>query len=96
MNRAWVRPYRPMARPIMAGSSPPGYLRASSMKTGSTRNRPSMRSAKISARAPLERRSWEVMVEEDLSVPCVPALGEVLIFFTLRFCQESKSYAQVN
>ncbi|EHN67674.1 hypothetical protein CTATCC11996_01395 [Comamonas testosteroni ATCC 11996] len=36
------------------------------------------------------------MVVEDLSVPCVPALGEVMIFFTLRFCQESKSYAQVN
>lgn len=29
---------------------------------------------------PLERRSWEVMVEGDLSVPCVPALGVVLIF----------------
>ena len=85
-----------MARPIMAGSSPPGYLRASSMKTGSTRNRPSMRSAKISASAPLERRSSGVMVVEDLSAPCVPAFGDELIFFTLEFCQESKSYAQVN
>ena len=60
-NTAWVSPYRPMARPIMAGSSPPGYLRASSANTGSTRNRPSMRSAKISARLALERRSCEVM-----------------------------------
>ena len=69
---------------------------SASIKTGSTRNRPSMRSAKISASAPLERRSCAVMVVEDLSAPGVPALGDVLIFFTLEFCQESKSYAHVN
>ena len=50
----------------------------------------------VAARAPLDRRSWDVMVVEDLSLPCVPAFGEMLIFFTLKFCQESKSYAQVN
>ena len=55
-----------------------------------------MRSAKISASAPLARRSWEVMVVLDLSLPCVPAFGDVFIFFTLKFCQESKSYAHVN
>src|SRR5574341_851089 len=61
----------PMARPTSAGSSPPGYLRASSANTGSTRNRPSMRSAKISARLMLERRSSGV-----LAVAGVERVGE--------------------
>src|SRR3989338_5238537 len=51
----------PMASPTRAGSSPPGYLRASRANTGNTRNRPSIRSAKISARLRLERRSCGVM-----------------------------------
>ncbi|MPN24912.1 hypothetical protein SDC9_172317 [bioreactor metagenome] len=53
-----------MAMPTMAVSSPPGYLRASSANTGSTRNSPSMRSAKISARLMLERRSSGVILVE--------------------------------
>ena len=59
---ACVSPYRPMARPTMAASSPPGYLLASRANTGSTKNSPSMRSAKISARLPLARSSCEVIL----------------------------------
>ena len=54
---AWLSPYTPMASPISAGSLPPGSLAASSMNTGSTRNSPSMRSAKIAAIDRLARRS---------------------------------------
>ena len=54
----------PMAMPTRAGSSPPGNLRASSANTGSTRNRPSMRAAKIMASEPLARRSRAVMRPE--------------------------------
>jgi hypothetical protein len=51
-----------MAKPTRAASSPPGYLWASSANTGSTRNKPNMRNAKINANAALERRSNGVMV----------------------------------
>ena len=51
----------PMAKPINTGSSPPGYLRASKANTGSTKNKPSMRKAKIDAKVPLARRSVGVM-----------------------------------
>src|SRR6185369_4108809 len=54
----------PIAIPTRAGSSPPGYLVASSANTGSTRNRPSMRAAKIVAREALARRSVGVIREE--------------------------------
>src|SRR4051812_40350154 len=54
----------PMARPICAGSCPPGYLAASSANTGRTRNRPSMRAAKTAAKEPLARRSSGVIVAE--------------------------------
>jgi hypothetical protein len=53
-----------MAKPSIAGSSPPGYLRASSANTGNTKNRPSMRKAKIDAKEALARRSVAVMVVE--------------------------------
>ena len=60
-RNAWVRPYRPMAKPTRAGSSPPGRRAASSANTGSTMNRPSMRRANTSASAALARRSSPVM-----------------------------------
>ncbi|KAF5291101.1 hypothetical protein FQR65_LT20497 [Abscondita terminalis] len=51
-----LRRIRPMARPIMAGIVPPGYLRASSAETtGSTRNRQHAQ-RKISAMVALERQ----------------------------------------
>jgi len=45
----------PIANPSSAGSSPPGYLRASSANTGSTRNKPNMRKAKMEASEALAR-----------------------------------------
>ena len=62
----------PIAKPTRAGSSPPGYLRASSENTGNTRNRPSMRKAKINASELLARRSCGVMVVE---LGATPAAG---------------------
>src|SRR5574343_1717800 len=59
----------PMANPNRAGSSPPGYFRASSANTGSTRNRPSMRRAKIEASEALARRSVGVMAEAAGDTP---------------------------
>ena len=61
-NTACVSPYSPIASPTMAASLPPGYLLASRANTGSTKNSPSMRSAKINAKLPLARNSCEVIV----------------------------------
>ncbi|CFT97918.1 excinuclease ABC subunit A [Bordetella pertussis] len=58
--KAWVRPYMPSARPTRAGSLPPGRSRAATAKTGSSRNRPSIRHANRPAKATLARRSERV------------------------------------
>src|SRR4051812_48314342 len=68
----------PIAIPTRAGSSPPGYLAASSANTGSTRNRPSMRAAKIVAREPLARRSVAVM-RADLAEPGEEVIGQTQV-----------------
>ena len=58
----------PMAKPTHAASSPPGYLRASNTNTGNTRNKPSMRKAKIEAKEALARRSIGSMTELEGSI----------------------------
>src|SRR6476619_307850 len=67
----------PMAKPIRAGSVPPGYLAASSANTGRTRNRPSMRAAKTAAREPLARSSNGVMLAEKGETEAVFTRQEV-------------------
>jgi hypothetical protein len=64
-----------MAKPTNAVSVPPGYLAASSAKTGSTRNKPSIRNAKISAKLALERRSNGVILEDESSKLAVECEG---------------------
>jgi hypothetical protein len=54
----------------MTGSSPPGYLRASRAKTGNTKNKPSMRNAKMLANEALARRSKGVMSKESAEDGC--------------------------
>ncbi|MOA42146.1 hypothetical protein D3C78_1641750 [compost metagenome] len=76
-----------MARPTMAGSSPPGYLRASRANTGRTRNSPSMRKAKISARLPLARRSSGVIVKASWAGAEEAAERGVVVCGTRKKCK---------
>ena len=64
--KACVRPYIPMAKPILAGSLPPASPTAATAKTGNSKNKPSMRAANSPARAILARRSVGVSDKEGV------------------------------
>ena len=62
-----------MAKPTRVASSPPGRRAASRAKTGNTKNKPSMRKAKMAANEALARRSVPVMRKSWGSVGSVDA-----------------------